>query len=168
MSLSDAIKEAYADPEVTDDIIETLELDHPTFDTPVRIVANTATDQVLQLESGATATFVACPVAIQLDGFDDDGPTSAQVRIDNVSGLLHPYLKDAIQAGHPLTVVYRAWTTAEMSRPGEVRGGLVLSRVSLSPTTAMGTLEPASKADRQAFPRMTYSLADYQALHGLG
>lgn len=168
MSLSDAIKEAYADPSVDDVIIDTLELDHPTFATPVRIVANVENDMTLALENGrGNVLFQACGVSIQLQGFDDDGPTQGQLRIDNVSNLLVPYLKDAVKAGSPLTVVYRGYTSSDLSGPGEVRGGLLLSRVSLNPTSATGTLEPASKADRQAFPRLTYALGKYPALHAL-
>jgi Domain of unknown function (DUF1833) len=168
MSLTQAIQEAYADPEVDDDIIDTLELNHPSFETPVRIVANADSDMNLPLEGGrGIVLFQALPVSLVLQGFDDDGPTSGQLSIDNVSKKLQPYLKEAVKAGHPMQVVYRGYTTADLTQPGEVRGGMLLSRVSLGPTSATGTLEPASKADRQAFPRVTYSLAKYKALHGL-
>jgi hypothetical protein len=168
MSLTQAIKEAYADPEVDDDIIDTLEMDHPTFDEPVRIVANALEDMTLPLGNGqGSALFKAVGVSLTLQGFDDDGPTTGQLRIDNISKILQPYLREAVKAGQPLTLLYRGYTTADLSEPGEIRGGLLLSRVSLTVTMATGTLEPATKADRQAFPRVTYSLAKYQALHGL-
>jgi hypothetical protein len=167
MSLTDAVREAYADPDVDDDILDTLEMDHPTFATPVRIIANADSDMELPLEnSQGMALFQACPVSIQLTGFDDDGPTQGQVRIDNVSGMLEPYLREAVKAGKPLTVIYRGYVMSDLTKPGELRGGMLLSRVSLSPTSAIGTLEPATKADRMAFPRITYSLAKYRALHG--
>ncbi len=168
MSLTQAIQEAYADPETDDDIIDTLELDHPSFATPIRIVANSESDMNLPLEAGrGIVLFQALSVSIALSGFNDDGPTSGQLSIENVSSKLRPYLKDAEKAGHPMTVVYRGYTTSDLSQPGEVRGGMLLSRVTLGPTSATGVLEPASKADRQAFPRVTYSLAKYKALHGV-
>jgi hypothetical protein len=168
MSLTQAIQEAYADPEIDDDILDTLELDHPSFETPIRIIANAESDMDLPLEEGrGIVLFQACGVKVTLQGYDDDGPTSGQLLIENVSKKLVPYLKAAVQAGSAMTVTYRGYTTSDLSTPGEVRGGMLLSRVSLSPTTATGTLEPATKADRQAFPRLTYSLAKYHALHGL-
>src|SRR5687767_13675088 len=108
MSLTQAIQEAYADPEVDDDIIDTLELDHPSFATPVRIVANADSDMNLPLEGArGIVLFQALPVSLVLQGFDDDGPTSGQLSIDNVSKKLQPYLKDAVKAGHPMQVIYR-------------------------------------------------------------
>ena len=168
MSLTRAIEEAYADPDLDDDILDTLELGHPTFETPVRILANGDADMYLNIEGGLRVLFQACAVRISLNGFDDDGPTTGQLQIDNVSKLLQPYLKAAVQAGDPITVKYRAYTRSDLSAPGEIRGGMMLSRVSLAPTSATGTLEMQTKADRQAFPRLTYDLAKYKALHGNG
>jgi hypothetical protein len=168
MSLTDAIREAYADPTVDDDILATLTMDHPIFDQPVRIIANADNDMTLPLENGQQGLFQACPVTVILEGVDDDGPTSGQVTISNVSGKLQPYLKEAVKAGYPLTVTFRGYTMSNLSAPGEVRGGLLLSNVALNVATATGTLEPASKADRQAFPRVIYSLDSYPALHGQG
>ena len=168
MSLNDAIREAYADPTLDDDIIETLELDHSTFDQPIRIVANADEDMLLPLENGrGIVKFTACGVRLTLQGFDDDGPTSGRLEINNVSKLLQPHLKAAVRAGQSLLIVFRGYTTGNLSAPGEVRGGYLLSRVSLGVTAAVGTLEPATKADRQAFPRLTYSVSKYPALHGL-
>ncbi|WP_046869354.1 DUF1833 family protein [Microvirga massiliensis] len=168
MSLTDAIQEAYADPDIDDVIIDTIELDHASFAEPVRIVCNVEQDMDLPInDGGLKARFIACGVKVTLQGFDDDGPTTGQLAVDNVSKLLQPHLKAAVKAGLPLNVTYRGYTVSDLSRPGEVRGGLMLSKVSLGPTSATGTLETTSKADRQAFPRLTYSLADYPALHGL-
>ncbi len=166
MSLTDAIREAYADPTVDDDPLATLELDHPTFDQPIRIIANALEDMTLGIEGGQQVLFQACPVSLVLEGVDDDGPTSGQITISNVSGKLQPYLKEAVKAGYPLEVTFRGYTVANLAAPGEVRGGLLLSNVMLNVATATGTLEPASKADRQAFPRVIYSLEQYPALHG--
>jgi hypothetical protein len=168
MSLTDAIREAYADPTVDDNPLATLELDHPTFDQPVRIIANALEDMTLGLENGQQLLFQACPVSVVLDGVDDDGPTSGQIVISNVSGKLQPYLKEAVKAGVALTIKFRGYTMGNLLAPGEVRGGLLLSNVSLNVATATGTLEPATKADRQAFPRVIYSLDSYPALHGQG
>ena len=117
--------------------------------------------------TGAALSIHACGVRLTLQGFDDDGPTSGRLEINNVSKLLQPHLKAAVRAGQSLLIVFRGYTNGNLSAPGEVRGGYLLSRVSLGVTGAVGTLEPATKADRQAFPRLTYSVSKYPALHGL-
>lgn len=167
MALTAAIREAYADPEVGDDILHTLELDHVSFTAPVRIIANHENDVILPLDGGGASLFVSCPVSVTLQGFDDDGPTQGMLRIDNVSKILQPGLKSAVQAGHALQLVYRGYTMSDTSTPGEVRRGMYIQRVSLFATYATGTIEAATKADRQAFPLITYDVAKYKALHGL-
>lgn len=167
MSLTDAVKEAYADPEIDDDIIDALELDHVSFPEPIRIVPNADEDMMLPVEAGGPKfTHQALGMKITLTGFDDDGQTQGQVTIENVSGKLQPYLQEAVKAGSPITVTYRAYVASDLSRPGEVRGGMFLSRVALNATTATGTLEAQSRHDTQAFPRLTYSADKYKALHG--
>lgn len=169
MSLTDAIREAYADPDLDDQLIHTLQLDHPSFDAPVRIVANSDEDMTLRLsnDTAGTALFKACPVNIVLQGYDDDGPTEGMMRIDNVSKILQPGLEAAVQAGQALTLVYRGYVMTALSEVGDYRGGMFVQRVSLFPTFATGTITAATKADRQAFPLITYDVAKYKALHGL-
>lgn len=167
MSLTEAMQEAYADPEVGDDIIDTLQLDHPAFDEPVRIAANVDEDLMLRPAAGqGRVLFRAMGMSITDIGFDDDGATTGQIRIENVSSLLRPHLEAAVQAGSSITVIYRAYRVSDLDVPGEVRGGMFLSKVSLSATAATGTLEVQSKHDRQAFPRLIYSQDKYRALHG--
>jgi hypothetical protein len=161
MSLTDAMKEAYAEPDLEDVIIDTLELDHPAFEQPIRIVPNADADMTL-----GGHLHQALGMSITLSGFDDDGQTTGQIRIENVSSMLVPYLYAAVQAGTPIEVTYRAYLQSNLNTPGEVRGGLFLSKVSLNATSATGTLEAQSKHDTQAFPRLTYSLSKYKALHG--
>jgi hypothetical protein len=161
MSLTEAMKEAYADPDIETVIYDTLELNHPAFEGPQHFVANVEEDMVL---GGVLHKAAGCQVI--LTGFDDDGETSGQLVIDNISAHLVEPLRDAVRAGHPLTVVYRAYTETNKETPGEVRSGLILSKVSLNATSASGTLEPASKHDSMAFPRLTYSPEKFKALHG--
>jgi hypothetical protein len=162
MSLTAAMEEAYADPDVQTLLYETFEINHPSFATgPLYFVCNVEKDMVLM-----NVLHRAVGVQVQLTGFDDDGETQGNIVIDNVSSHLIGPLREAVKAGHPLTVIYRAFTEASLVTPGEVRGGMILSKVSLSATSASGTLEPASKHDTQAFPRKTYDPSIFKALHG--
>lgn len=162
MTLTEAMKEAYADPDLATVIHDTIEMNHPSFaDGPLHFVCNVENDMVL---GGVLHKRVG--VTLTLTGFDDDGETQGQLTLDNVSGQLVGPLREAVKAGFPIQVVYRAYTDQNVVTPGEVRAGLILSKVSLNATSATGTLEPSSKHDTQAFPRLTYDPERYKALHG--
>lgn len=168
MSVTDAMREAYADPDAGDDIAHTLELDHASFPEPVRVIANAFDDMSFPLAPGGNPVlFKACPVSITLQGVDDDGPTQGLLRIDNVSQILSPGLEAAVDAGVALTLIYRGYLMSDPFAPGDERRGMFVQRVSLFATYATGTIEAATKADRQAFPLPTYDIANYQSLHDL-
>lgn len=162
MSLSEAIKEAYADPDIDTVVYDTIEMNHVSFaDGPLHFVANVEEDMVL---GGILHRAVGCQII--LTGFDEDGETSGQLVVDNISGELVEPLREAVKAGHPIEITYRAYTQSNRTVAGEVRTGLILAKVSLSATSASGTLEPASKHDQMAFPRATYDPEHFRALHG--
>lgn len=161
MSLSEAIKEAYADPDIDTVVYHTIKLNHLAWEGPEYFVANVEEDMTL---GGISHHAVGCRII--LTGFDDDGEISGELVVDNISGRLIQPLREAVLAGSPITVEYRAYTESNKTTAGEIRTGLILSKVSLSATSASGTLEPASKHDTQAFPRRTYDPTFFKALHG--
>lgn len=161
MSLTEAMKEAYADPNIDTVVFHTIMLNHPAWDAPQYFVANVEENMTL-----GGILHHAVGAQIILTGFDDDGEVSGQLVVDNIAGQLVQPLRDAVKAGFPITVEYRAYTASNMTTAGEIRTGLILSKVSLSATSASGTLEPASKHDSQAFPRRTYDPQYFKALHG--
>lgn len=164
--LTEAMKEAYASPEYDEVVIDTLQLDHASFERPIYIACNVPENIPLPIvEYGPLFEFVAMGIKITPPSFDDDGMGSAQVQIDNVSGLLERHARAAVQGGTPILVTYRAYTSSDLNQPGEVYSGMLLKRVSLTATMATGTLE-MPEHETQAFPRLTYSVADYPALHG--
>lgn len=164
MSLTVAMQEAYASAPRQHTILETLELDHPAFSSPVRVVTGVGEDQTLPLGGGkGSATFVAMDIGVTLPGFSDDGPSQAKLRIDNVSGLLLPYLRDAVASTQPISITFRAYTTADISQPGDVISDLELREVTLTATAAEGTLS-FREIETQAFPLRTYDLESYPAL----
>ncbi|MFD2679027.1 DUF1833 family protein [Camelimonas lactis] len=164
MSISAAMEEAYAAARPDQVIVQTLEMDHPAFAQPVRIVTNVAEDMTLTVPGAGDVLFQACGVSITLPGDTEDGPTQARVRVDNVSGILRGYLKDAVQAGEPIKVTFRAYILGEM-QPGEVIDGMELASVSLTATAAEGALK-FRELELQAFPLATYDQQYYPALQG--
>ncbi len=164
MTMTDTMAEAYAAWKPDVDIVETLEMDHPAFAEPVRIVTGVSDDLTLYVPGIGDTLFRACAVDITLPGETEDGPTQAKVRVDNVSGMLRGYLKDAVQAGEAIKVTYRSYILGEV-QPGEVIDGMELWSVSLSATSAEGTLK-FRELELQAFPLATYDQQYYPALQG--
>lgn len=169
MAQSAALQEAYARARKTD-VYETIELNHPTFATPVRIITGwqhpTAEDPLtpMSLPVGTgNADFIPCQVSVTPPGVDDSGPTPAKVTIDAVSDLLRTYLKGAVVSSLPITVIYRAYAVDDLSIPGDVIDGLELWEVDLTGTEATGTLK-FKELELQAFPLMTYDSVFYPAI----
>jgi len=164
MSLSEALVEAYANAPADEIVIETLEIDHPTFDAPIRIATGIEEDIDLPLaENGQEVTHKALQVIVIPPGVTEDGPTPMRVRIDNISLFLLPHLRDALQGTAPLSVVYRAYTTSDLSKPGEVIGGLQLRSVTMTAAWVEGTVG-FREIERQAFPLRTYDEEFYPTL----
>ncbi|SEE59510.1 protein of unknown function [Rhizobiales bacterium GAS188] len=164
MAISQALQEAYAS--VTHDavIYHTLAINHPTFSAPVYVIDGVEADMSLPLESGGSVTFIATAFMVTPPGVNDSGPQPAKIRVDNVAGLLAPYLESAVLSGSPITVTYRAYTTKDLSGPGDVIPGLILRKVTLMPSAAEGELR-WEEIDLAAFPRLTYDQTLYPAIH---
>lgn len=164
MTLTAAMQEAYAANPAGEIVIETLELDHVTFDRPIRIASNVEEDVSLPLTAGGSPVlFKALAVSVTLPGVSEDGPTPMRIRIDNVSGYLLPYLRAAIQSTSPIGVTYRAYTSIDLTAPGDVIDGLQLRSVDLTATSAEAAVG-FREIEMEAFPRRTYDSTYYPAL----
>jgi hypothetical protein len=164
MSVTAAMEEAYAANPRGEAVIETLELDHVTFAQPVYIATGVEDDISLPPALGATAVaFKALQISVTPPGVSADGPTPMKVRIDNVSSFLLPYLRGAVASTEPITVTYRAYTTTDLTQPGEVFSGLELRDVSLNAVSAEGAVG-FKEIELQAFPLATYDEQYFPAL----
>ena len=166
--LTQAMQEAYAAVLSSVVILHTLELNHPAFATPIRVVTGddglpAAQTVALTLESGETVDFMAMAFDVTPPGFDDKGPTPGRIRIDFVSGELIEPLEAAATTSGVIEVTYRAWRSDQRGEPGDVVKGLKLRRVGLNETAAEGDVG-FDEVGKQAFPRQTYSIDLYPAL----
>lgn len=166
--LTQAMQEAYAAVLSSVVILHTLELSHPAFSQPIRIVTGddglAASELVpLTLETGATVDFTALAFDVTPPGFDDKGPTPGRISVDLVSGELMEPLESAAVSSGVIEVTYRAWRSDQRGTPGDVIKGLKLRRVALNETAAAGDIG-FDEVGRQAFPRVTYSIDLYPAL----
>ena len=168
MSLSAAMAEAYAANPAGVSVIETIELNHVAFAEPVRIATGVQADISLPLSLGGTvALFRALQISVTLPGVSEDGPTPMRLRIDNVSSLLLPYIRDAVQSSEPIALIYRAYASDDLTQPGDVVSAMELRDVSLSAVSAEATVA-LKEIELQAFPLATYDEQLYPALQDTG
>lgn len=175
--LTAAMEEAYAAAPADKVILHMVSLDHVSFPSPINVIMGAETDVTVTLEDGVTQiTLTADPDVVSMSriglfditppGFSDDGPTDATLRVDNVSGKLRPYLKDAMSSGSSIDVTYRSYRSDVLTVPGEVIEGMKLKSVRLRATYAEGTLT-FEEVSTQAFPLLTYDRETYPGLWNL-
>lgn len=165
---SQALKEAYASAPPDAIVLMTLELRHPSFDAPVRVVANTE-DLTLTLEADAPADpsagvlFVALPFALEAPAQEPDRLPEATVAIDNVSAEIGKALEAAVAARAPVDVTYREWLADDPSAPAFVLHGMTLARATATPTRVTGSLTFLDLVNLR-FPRDDYTIERFPGL----
>ena len=182
MSYTEAYKEAIAAAPLEQIIYETLEFQHPTFATPLRIVQG-GDDIKARLEAdaefnaGEMVDFVATPFEFKLPDIKDNEQSQLQLNINNVaayddeSGKYLPYvsayMKQAALHGEPVTVIYRPYLMTELEiGPAMTPLPLMLSEAS-SDNYAVNTTatqdniydvkNPRQFYTQQRFPTLFYS-----------
>lgn len=167
MSLTAALQEAYAANPAGEIVIETIELNHSTFDTPARIAADCEDDISLPIVlGGSPVLFKAIPVVVTLPGFTDAGPTPMKISVKNITNYLIPYLRLAQATVEPIEVTYRAYTTLDLTQPGDELTGFRLGKINATPMDAEATVQ-LKEIEMQAFPLATYDETYYPALQAL-
>lgn len=169
-----ALEEAYASAPAGVVIYHTLELWHAEFEDVVRLVANhddaVSSDLMLTLEASAPrnpSTSVAfTPVGFMFTepGYDDDGPSAAQVKIDNVSGMIASIMKLTRSGNNAVDVIYRTFRSDGTSAPGQVIKGLRLKKVKITGRSATGEIG-FPDVQSQAFPREVYDIDRFPGLY---
>ena len=121
-SLSAAIQEAYASAPQDVVILHTLEINHASFTSPIRVVRDHI-DHALTLESTAphdpstAVTFSAFNFDFSLPEVNDQGNPEITISIDNVSAEIVGYLDQAAQTATMITVIYRPFLSTDTSAP---------------------------------------------------
>lgn len=151
-------------------ILHTVELWHPSFEAPARLIANSEVDMNLTLEASApfnpstSVLFQAVPFSFTEPGYGDDGPTPARAAISNASGNIGNLMKLTRTGSDPVTVIYRTFRSNGLTTPGGIIDGLELNRVRIKARTAEADLTFPDVAT-QNFPRRVYDLEFYGAIH---
>jgi hypothetical protein len=123
MTYSEALAEAYASATAGDPALTTLELHHPAFSVPARVVSDTR-DLLATLEATAPVdpstqvTFTALPFrAAPPEQSDSGAPAPVQIEIDNISLDLADLLLQARDSFEPVQVYVREYLPSDTSAP---------------------------------------------------
>ena len=110
--MTPAEKEAYANADDTRVMLYTLELNHPAFTQPLRIVADND-PLTAEIETGDTVEFTPFFFSIKRPPISEEPDPSLQITVDNVSGFMTPYLDQASRSGDSIHVVFRPYLVEE-------------------------------------------------------
>lgn len=167
--LSAALAQSYASASTDEDILITIELNHASFaDGPERFVTGQQTPLVARLEPGApfnpgeTVTFKAMAFDFLPPGHNENGPTPARVKMDNVSGEIARIMRQTISGNDKVEIIYREYAGSDLSQPGQVYYGLMLKKVPVTALSAVGEIGWL-EVQEQAFPRQVYDKLRYPA-----
>ena len=174
--LDEAIKEAYASA-TTVAAWDTLELWHPSFDQPARVVLDhgdllsedpVTWGRALRLEAGAprnpgeVVTFIAAAIDVTLPSHEEDQMQELTLAVDNVSGSLVPLLKKAISIAEPIEIIYRQYLETDPDTVHSILRGLTLRKASASTVRVEGK---ATFADLREKPfGKTYTTEEFPSL----
>lgn len=118
-ALSAAIREAYASAPVDDIIYHTLELWHPAFSDPIRVVRDRDPLDA-RIEAGAArnpgemVTFVGYAFEVVPPEQTPTGLPQCVIEIDNVSREIVAQIDLAVTQPDPITVIYRAYMSSTL------------------------------------------------------
>lgn len=118
-TLSEAIKEAYASAPSDVVIVHTLEMRHPAFTEPIRVVMDfipieARLEKSAPLNAEELVTFQPFAFDLVLPEVVDTGVPEMQITIDNVSGEILRHIELAMPEPEKLEVTYRAFLSDDL------------------------------------------------------
>ena len=121
-ALSEAIKEAYASAPADVVILQTLELRHPNFTQPIRVVNDhrnlTATlESTAPVDAGQAVEFIRFAFRFTLPELMTTGTPEIEIEIDNVDASIVAYMDAAAQSDQLIEVTYRPYLSTDLSAP---------------------------------------------------
>ncbi len=184
-----ALQEAYASAPVTEVILNTLELRHPSFIdengqlTAVRVVSDFGTlikesndpdipdifgwklrlENDAPVQGGQIVDFVACMFEIKKPNQNENSLPSFDIILDNVSREVMQYLDTAIGYQTKLEVTFREYLASDTQAPSFILGGASLRQVVGTATRITGTAQFADLINL-TFPNETYTPEAFRGL----
>lgn len=161
--MDEALKEAYANADTTEVVISTLELRHPAFTEPIRVVNDFVDIQAL-LETtapenaGEVVTFRAFSFELTLPELTDEGIPELNIKLDNVSREITQHIELAIGVPEKLEVIYRAYLASDLTTAGPHNNPPLHLTITSIEATALSVDVTASLVDfvNKKFPTEEY------------
>lgn len=110
------LERIYASAPTDGYLLHTLELSNPAFAEPYRFV-RCHEDLIATTELGETVTFAASGIGMSLPQRGVKGREDLSFQLDNVTGDAALSIKAAQEGGQPTTLVYRAYSSDDLSAP---------------------------------------------------
>lgn len=122
VTLSQAIKEAYASAPAGVIVYHTLELRHPAFTVPIRVVRDyqdlTATlEASAPVDAGQQVLFIGMAFNFTKPEINADGVPQMTIEIDNVSREIVANIEAALGSTDLVEVTCREYLSTDLSRP---------------------------------------------------
>lgn len=166
LSHSEAIAEAYASATAGDPVLLTLEVSHPAFSEPARVVNDfrdlTATLEATAPYNPSTAVlFSAVPFRYTkpeqtAESANAGAPAAVGIEIDNVSGYIAELLIQAKESMEPVTVIEREYLPSDTSAPHVVPVTVMtMSNIVIGVETVRANLSFGDLTNRK-FPAKVY------------
>jgi hypothetical protein len=168
-TLSAALAEAYASAPTNEVILHTLELRHPAFTQPLRVVNDHATltatlEASAPVDASQVVEFAAFAFRFTLPDVQSTGMPELEIEIDNVSAEVVTYMDQAANSTQLIEVTYRPYLVSDTSAPGmDPPLHLVLHDVEVDVFAIRGRASFGDYGNRQ-FPGQSY---DGQRFPGL-
>ncbi|MGV0961436.1 MAG: DUF1833 family protein [Limnohabitans sp.] len=167
--LTDAIREAYASAPSDSVIYHTLEIWHPAFSEPIRVVRdrNTLTaklESTAPRQAGQAVTFVGFAFDIVPPEVTHTAVPQCVIELDNVSREIVAHFEQAITTPDLITVTYRAYLSDDLTAP-ENDPPLTLTVLSISANVfrVRATCGFANLANKR-FPGLDYTAEVFPGL----
>lgn len=168
VSYDEAYEELLARAPAGDVLLHTVELRHPVFTAPVRVV-NAYADQTLTLEAtapvdgGQAVTFQAMAFQFELPGQEAGRLPRLKLALDGVSREIAGALDQAVADIAPVDMTYREWRASDPLTVHNRIGGFVIARARVTATRVEADCEFRNLAN-VPFPRRRYTVAEFPGL----
>ena len=169
-AISAALREAYASAPASEVIFHTLELWHPNFTAPLRVVRDqVALEARLEdgapRDAGAVVTFV--PYAFDIVPPDQSSTAAPEcvIEIDNVSREILAQIDLAVASVDPVSILYREYVASGIADGPETDPPLEMEAISASATARRIRLKAGfPNLLNVKFPALDYDLDHFPGL----
>lgn len=158
----DAIREAMTLAPSNVVIHHTLELIHPSFVSPFRLIQELE-GRTLKLEDGVSYQFSPSAFRFSLPTAGDNGVQELSIQLDNTDSRISDALELVMSNPVPITVKYRAYTSTEDTPQSDSPLVLFLSSIKVTATDVTGSASFADIVNRP-FLNTTYTTRRFPGL----